>query len=152
MTLKPRYLPLVLFVLAAVQLLLGLWMAASPQSFYDSIATYGPYNDHYIRDFSSFYIALGLALIISTKAASWRVPVLFIATVQYFLHTLSHILDVNEADPVWVGIFNLVLVAFLTVVFAALLRFTRSLEKGKRAGSGTADDGDIESQPSTSDS
>ncbi len=126
---SPRFLPLSLFLLAALQLVLGAWMAISPTNFYESIGTFGVDNDHFIRDLSTYNIAMGLALLVAAVRTSWRVPILFLVTIQYFLHLLNHILDINDADSIFLGLFTFFVVAALTVLLAALLRLAYSEEK-----------------------
>lgn len=61
----------VLFVLAATALLLGLWTAISPRSFYDDFPAFGrqwvsvdgPYNEHLLRDFGQGQLALAVLLV-----------------------------------------------------------------------------------------
>ena len=36
-------------------LLIGAVMVIAPRRFFDEIANYGAYNDHYIRDIATFY-------------------------------------------------------------------------------------------------
>lgn len=126
---SPRFLPISLLFLAAIQLVLGVWMAVSPTNFYESIATYGTDNDHFIRDLSTYNIAMGLALLVSVVRTGWRVPILFLVTIQYFLHTLNHALDINDAHPIFLGLLNFFLVAALTIFLFTLLRLARSEEK-----------------------
>ncbi len=126
---SPKFLPLSLLLLAALQLLVGAWMAISPTNFYESIATFGADNDHFIRDLSTYNIAMGIALLVSAAKSSWRVPILFLVTIQYFLHLLNHILDINDADSIFLGLFTFFIVAALTILLAALLRLAYSEEK-----------------------
>ena len=126
---SPRVLPLALLLLAAIQLVLGVWMAVSPTNFYESIATFGVDNDHFIRDLSTYNIAMGLALLVSVVKTSWRVPILFLVAVQYLLHALNHLLDINDADTIFMGLFTFFVVAALTILVAALLRLAYSEEK-----------------------
>lgn len=112
----------VLVALGSIQFALGLWQAISPGTFFWKFAGYGTENVHYIRDISTFYVALGVALLVAASRPSWRAPVLFFATVQYGAHAVNHILDVGEAKPYWVGPANLVLIGLAALVFAYVLR------------------------------
>ena len=49
-----------LALLGLYHLLLGVAMVAAPRTFFDEVATYGAFNDHYIRDVATFYLALGV--------------------------------------------------------------------------------------------
>lgn len=146
---NPRFLPLSLLFIAAIQLLLGAWMAVSPTNFYESIATFGADNDHFIRDLSTYYIASGLALLVSAARPSWRAPVLFLVTIQYFLHMLNHLLDINDSDSIFLGLFNFFSVAVLTALLAVLLKVAYSEEKkaAKKQAPITSETGRTPSKP-----
>jgi hypothetical protein len=91
---------------AIVQLALAAFMAISPHGFYTAIGPFGAYNGHYIRDVSTFYGAIGLGLSVAIRRVSWRVPMLALATAQYALHSVNHLLDIARADPPWAGYFD----------------------------------------------
>jgi hypothetical protein len=112
-------------VLGLTQLALGAVMAIAPGAFFDSIADYGVRNDHYVRDISTLYLALGAALVLAAGRPSWRAPVLAFAAIQYGLHAVNHLVDVGDADPGWLGPFNLAaLLAFEAVLLYALRAVT----------------------------
>jgi hypothetical protein len=106
-----------LFVLAGVQLFLGLFLVIAPGTFVDKLANYGRgADDHFLRDVGTFYLAMGAALLLAVRRRSWRVPVLFLVTLQYALHTINHLIDVGNTDPGWLGPFNFFSLLLLTVV------------------------------------
>jgi hypothetical protein len=119
MRLSEQRLRSLISLLGLTQLALGAVMAIAPGAFFDAIADYGVRNDHYIRDLSTLYLALGIALLLAAGRPSWRVPVLAFALLQYVFHSVNHLIDVGDADPGWLGPFNLVSL----VVFAALLGY-----------------------------
>jgi hypothetical protein len=92
-----------LTLLGAGQLALGLLQAVAPKTFFEEIGPFGARNDHYIRDTATFYLALGVVLLIAARRPAWRVPVLAFAVLQYALHSINHLLDIGEADPDWLG-------------------------------------------------
>ena len=59
----------ILMVAAVYHLLLGAFMAFAPGEFYDSLGKFPPRNDHYIKDVSTFYIALGVYNIVDDLPA-----------------------------------------------------------------------------------
>jgi hypothetical protein len=59
---------------------------------------------------------MGAALLLAVRRPSWRVPVLFLVTLQYALHTLNHLVDIGNTDPGWLGPFNFFSLLLLTVV------------------------------------
>jgi len=107
---------------ALVQLGLAVLMVAGPHSFYSDIGPFGSYNGHYIRDVASFYGALGIGLAVALRHVSWRVPVLALATMQYGLHSLNHLLDIGRAHPAWTGYFDFVSLLAATALLGWLWR------------------------------
>ena len=123
-TLRP-----LLALLGVYHLLLGVVMVTAPRTFFDQFAHYGAYNDHYIRDVATFYLALGAVLLVAVARTSWQVPLLAFATLQYALHALNHVWDVADADPGWIGPANLGALALIGVLLGWLLRGTRSAQR-----------------------
>jgi hypothetical protein len=106
-----------LFLLAGVQLFLGLFLVIAPGTFEDKLANYGSGgDDHFLRDVGTFYLAMGTALLLAVRRPSWRVPVLFLVTLQYALHTVNHLIDIGNTNPGWLGPFNFFSLLLLTVV------------------------------------
>ena len=124
-----RAVPAGVAALAAYELVLGLWMLVAPRSFYDAVGPFGPYNDHYVRDTATWQLAFGVALAIAVRQASWRVPLLAFAVVQFALHAVNHVVDAGEADPGWVGVFDAVSLSVATVMLAGLLTAARRNEE-----------------------
>jgi uncharacterized membrane protein len=112
---------IVLGVVAAAQVLAGLLGFLAPGAFYDLVAPFPPENHHVLRDVGSWQIALGLAAAVAVRRRSWRVPMLAILTLQYALHAISHLIDVGDADPSWIGPAELVLLAVAALALAGLL-------------------------------
>ena len=112
--------------LGLVQLGLGVWMAVAPESFFDAIGGFGPFNDHYVRDVSTFYLALGVGLVVASRRPTWRVPVLWVALLQYGFHVVNHIVDVGDAEPGWVGPADVVSLAAGAAAFVLLLAALRT--------------------------
>jgi hypothetical protein len=109
-------------VLAAYHLALALFMAAAPHAFFANVGPFGPRNDHYIRDTATFSAAIGLGLAIALRKHSWRVPALSIATAQFALHSINHLLDIDKAHPAWTGYFDFFSLAAATILLGWLLR------------------------------
>ena len=112
----------ILALLGVYHLLLGLVMVVAPRTFFDDFAAYGVFNDHYIRDVATFYLALGAVLLVAVARTSWQVPLLTFALLQYGLHVLNHLWDIGDADPGWIGPANVASLALITVVLAWGLR------------------------------
>jgi hypothetical protein len=110
----------ILLVAAAYHLLLGALMFLAPGAFYDSLGKFPPENHHYIKDVSTFYIALGVVLYISVHRRTWRVPLLIFATLEYAIHAVNHLVDVNDATSAFTGWFDFFSLALLALILAAL--------------------------------
>jgi Na+/H+-dicarboxylate symporter len=110
----------VLMVVAVYHLLLGALMIFAPGAFYDSLGKFPPKNEHYIKDVSTFYIAMGVVVFISVRRRSWRVPVLVFITLEYAIHTLNHLVDVGKAGSDFTGWFDFFALAAATVILAAI--------------------------------
>jgi hypothetical protein len=72
----------------------GLWAFFDPQSFYDELATFEPYNEHFIHDIGAFQLGIGAAL----AAALWKrndaiFAALAGAVVGGAVHTVAHFVD-----------------------------------------------------------
>ena len=49
-------------------------------------------------------------------------PVLVVAFAQNALHAVNHLIDIGDADPSWLGPFNLVSLVLVTLLLAWMLR------------------------------
>jgi hypothetical protein len=111
-----------LLAFGAGHLLLGVLMAAAPGTFFEEIGPYPPQNDHYLRDLSTFYLALGAAALVAWRRPTWRVPIIALALVQYALHALNHLVDVGEAEREALGPVNLALIGLTALALGWALR------------------------------
>ncbi len=89
--------------------LLGLLAFLAPGVFYDVLAGFPPQNDHFLRDVGSWQIALGAIALFGARRHAWRAPLLGLLALQYLLHAISHLVNVNDTDPAWQGPFALAL-------------------------------------------
>jgi hypothetical protein len=101
---------------------LSIFAVLAPGTFFDELGRFGPRNDYYIHDGAAFQAAVGLLLLLALRWPAWQVPALVATLLQFGLHTVSHLVDINEADPEWVGVVELVGLALATAVVAWLLR------------------------------
>jgi hypothetical protein len=118
-----RRLRAVLLIAAVYHLLLGAFMFFAPGGFYDSLGKFPPENHHYIKDVSTFYVALGVVFFVSVRRRSWRTPVLVFAALEYTLHAINHLVDVNEAASAFTGWFDFFSLALIALILAALASF-----------------------------
>jgi hypothetical protein len=107
---------------ALYHFVLAIFMAFAPHAFFLDVGPFGSRNDHYIRDVASYNAALGFAFAVALRRPSWRLPVLALTTVQFFFHSINHLVDIGRAHPAWNGYFDFFSLAALTVLLAWLSR------------------------------
>ena len=125
-----RFVKAVVALAAIFQVGSGAWAFFAPQSFYDVIATFPPYNVHFLHDIGAFLIGIGVSL---AGALLWR-DALFVvllggagaACFHWVTHVVDHDLGGAASDPWTLGVFALLLVV------ALVLRWP--LRSGTRAG------------------
>jgi hypothetical protein len=71
----------------------GLWAFSSPASFYDAVATYPPYNPHFIRDIGAFTLGLGGGLALGLWVRDALAAVLGGSAVGGGFHVAAHVID-----------------------------------------------------------
>lgn len=71
----------------------GLWAFLSPRTFYDVLATFEPYNPHFVRDIGSAMFGVGVAGVVA--ALHPRALVAGLAGLGAFqaVHVVSHVID-----------------------------------------------------------
>jgi hypothetical protein len=111
-----------LIVLAVYNLALAVFMTVSPHAFFTSVGPFEDLNRHYIRDVATYSAAMGFGFVVAIGRPSWRVPVIAIATVQFGLHTINHLVDASKAHPQWTGWFDFLSLLASTVLLAWMWR------------------------------
>jgi hypothetical protein len=71
----------------------GLWAFFAPQSFYDTLATYPPYNRHLFHDIGAFSIGLGFAFLLAMRWRNALTVAIAANAVAAVVHAISHIID-----------------------------------------------------------
>lgn len=111
-----------LIVFAVGQLVIGALLWLAPDFFFDEIGPYPPQNEHYMADVATYYLALGGIALAAVWRPGWRVPVLCLALVQYALHSLNHLIDIDNAETSWLGPANFVSLLLTTVLLGWMYR------------------------------
>ena len=72
---------------------LGVWAMVDPRSFFEALATFEPYNQHFVQDIGAFEVGLGMVLLLA--GVPFRADGLTVALagvgVGAALHAVSHI-------------------------------------------------------------
>jgi hypothetical protein len=111
-----------LIAFAAYHFAIAALMIFAPHVFFTDIGPFGVQNDHYLRDTATFNIAFGVALAIAYRHVRWRTPILCCVALQFALHALNHLLDIDAAHPRWLGPADFI---SLTLATAALMWLAR---------------------------
>ncbi len=120
-------------------LALGLLMVVDPGTFFSEIGPFGTQNDHYIGDLATYNLAAAAVLFAASRLRTWRVPVLAFLLIQFALHSINHLIDIDEATPESVGVADFVGLLVGTGLLAVLLVVARrSTRTGPATSSGAA--------------
>lgn len=95
----------------------GLWAFFAPQSFFEQLATFPPYNEHLLHDIGAFSIGLGAVIVFALlRMSALRAALLGVGVGSVF-HVLSHIIDYSQKpDPA--DVLGLSVIALLTLASA----------------------------------
>lgn len=77
----------------AAFLLFGLWAFVAPQSFFDTLATFEPYNAHLVRDIGAFQLGLGAVLLLVAFLPNAHGAALLGVGVGGAFHAVGHVID-----------------------------------------------------------
>jgi hypothetical protein len=119
-----------LWLLGAYNVVLALFLAFAPHTFYTAIGPFGAYNRHYEGDTATFAAAFALGCLVAVRRPSWRVPVLAMSTAQFALHTVNHLVDIGNAHPAWDGYFDFFALLASTLLLARLLQIASAEARG----------------------
>jgi hypothetical protein len=72
----------------------GIWAMADPRSFFDRLATFEPYNQHFIQDIGALQVGIGAVLLLAALRPALGVlsTTLIGSGIGAAAHTLSHVI------------------------------------------------------------
>lgn len=75
----------------------GLWALVAPRSFFDALATFEPYNRHFLHDIGAFQVGLGAVLLLAAfpRRIDGLAAALLGVGIGGLLHTIAHVLDAD---------------------------------------------------------
>lgn len=119
----------------------ALWAFLAPRSFYDTLATFEPFNAHFVRDIGAIQAGVGVAGVIG--ALRVRPVVVGLAGLLAFqvLHVASHVVDRDAGGRPGFDIPALSLVAALTAAALAIAVRSGVAERRGRLSQGADGDG-----------
>lgn len=101
----------------------GLWAMVDPESFFDTAATFEPYNQHFLQDIGAFQIGLGAVLLLALWVSSDGLAVALLGVgAGSVAHAVSHAVghDLGGTPAVDIPFFSIIAVLTLT---AGVLRW-----------------------------
>jgi len=102
----------------------GVWAMVAPQSFFDVIATYPPYNRHLLHDIGAFLIGIGIGTLVGVWSRNALITGLAGVTAASVCHSVSHLVDEHlgghDSDP-WL-MAALAIVLLITTAAAVMTR------------------------------
>ncbi len=118
----------------------GLWAMVAPESFFDSLATFEPYNQHLIQDIGAFQVGLGAVLLLAALARADALATGLLGVgAGSAAHVVSHAMghDLGGQPAIDIPFFSILTVVLVT---AGVLQWSRSTPPngppGDPAGSG----------------
>jgi hypothetical protein len=121
------------WIFGLLTILGGIWALAAPASFFRDLATFAPYNRHFIHDVGAFQIGAGATLLAAAAGWDGLVVGLFGFAVGSVLHEASHVMDRHigghSTDPIGLGA-----VALLSVAVAGLAWWSRPVARHTSIG------------------
>ena len=96
---------------------LGLWAMVAPESFFEQVALFEPYNQHFLQDIGAFQIGLGATLLLAgivPRLTALTVALLGVG-VGAAMHALSHLIgiDLGGKPGTDIPLFSLIAVVLL---------------------------------------
>lgn len=93
----------------------GLWAMVSPKSFFEQLAQFEPYNQHFIQDIGAFQLGLGAVLLLALRYSDSLASGLLGAGVGSAAHVVSHAIgiDLGGTPAVDIPVFALLSAALL---------------------------------------
>lgn len=97
-------------------LVFGVWAMAAPESFYE-LATFEPYNQHFLQDIGAFQIGLGAVLLLATlQPTMGPLTLALLGTgAGAVAHAVSHVIGRDLGGQPWRDIPLFVAIAVLLV-------------------------------------
>lgn len=104
---------------AGLFLVIGVWAFFWPKEFFDTVADYPPYNEHFIHDIGAFNIGLGALFLCALAGMGGVAVALTGGAIGSVFHAGAHFLDKDQGgrdtDPWSLGLFALLLVVAAVV-------------------------------------
>ncbi len=118
---------MIALVVGGFYLVVGAWSFLVPGGFFATVATYAPYNVHFLHDVGAFQVGLGLALVLPAALGVWLRPALIAVLGASVLHLLAHLEDVGLGGHPSTDLPALALIAVALAVALVVERSRRTV-------------------------
>lgn len=122
---RKRFEQIVAIIVGVMLLVAGLWAFVAPAAFFESAATFEPYNAHLIRDIGAFQVGLGAVLVLAVVIPDALLAALAGVGAGAVFHLLAHVIDHDLGGDPAVDIPTFGLVAVLLIAAAVSRAATR---------------------------
>ena len=104
-----------------VFLAFGLWAMVAPQSFFDAVAVYEPFNQHFVQDIGAFQIGLGAVLVLAAFVTTDALTVALVGVgLGATAHVGSHLAGIDLGGTPEIDIPSLSILGLLLLVGGAM--------------------------------
>lgn len=125
---QPRWIKIALWILGAITLINGLEMLFMPATWFfrivPGVPETGPFNAHLVGDGGTFFIAVGIGLLIAATDPRRHLSAIIVAAIAGFLHAGLHVysheaglLSLDHLGVEFVGIYLPTLILIVICVF-----------------------------------
>lgn len=117
---RKRFEQVVAIIVGVMLLAAGLWAFVAPAAFFESAATFEPYNVHLIRDIGAFQVGLGAVLLLAVIIPDALLAAFAGVGAGAVFHLLAHVIDHDlGGDPaVDIPMFGLVAVLLIAAAIS----------------------------------
>ena len=103
-----------------VFLLFGGWALVSPAGFYETVATFEPYNAHFVQDIGAFQVGLGVTLVLAAfVTGDALLAALAGVGLGALAHVISHLVGLDAGGTPEIDVPSLSILAVLLLVAGA---------------------------------
>ena len=112
-----------------ILVVLSVFMLVAPGTFFETVGPFGERNDHYTRDAATFQLALGVLAMVAARRPVLRLVTIGVLALQFLLHLVNHLVDLDEAVPRSVGVIDAVALALGLVLLAWMALLERKAHR-----------------------
>ena len=141
---QPRWIKILLWILGAMSLINGIPMFIAPSVWFfrlvPGVPETGPFNAHLVADSGTFFIAVGVGLLIAGADPKRHVAVVIVAAIANLFHSILHIysheaglLSLEHLGTEVLGIYILTLALIAIAIILLRSPAPRRFESAARA-------------------